>query len=101
MDNMKVQSGQKYNWRHNMAENEVTEAVKEYKAKRKAEFEDKMFAELIKKAHVKLPEGIMNACAHDWECHTSRQRVAEAEINRFENRVTRVFCTRCLEVKDI
>lgn len=148
MDSMKFQSGQEYNWKHGMTENEVTEAVKEYKAKRKAEFEDKVFAELMDKAHVNkpiasftddyniiddyklknimdditkeaekiagasitLPEGIIKTCAHDWECHSSSQRVTptgeipkiiSAEINRFENRVTKVFCRRCLEVKDI
>lgn len=45
-DNMKFQSGQEFNWKYTLTENQVSEAVKDYKAKHKAEFDAKMFAQL-------------------------------------------------------
>lgn len=149
MDRIKFQSGWEFNWKHSLTESQVSEAVKEYKAKHKAEFESKMFAELSNKSlndidnlvgkqqieagqlaekmyadlrqhDAVMPEwypytagmGVKSAttCAHTWKTHTQAQfivptgeanNLSGAEVNRIEMRVTKVYCTHCLEVKEI
>lgn len=50
------------------------------------------------------------SCNHDWRAHTTvndtvptgeKHELTGAEINRIENRVTKVYCSRCLEVRGI
>ena len=139
MYNMKFQSGQEFNWKYSLTENQVSEAVKDYKAKHKTEFEAKMFAELSNRTDgavvVNRPianfdldyenarsakslggnlvnMGVKSAttCAHTWQTHTQAQfivptgeanNLSGAEVNRIEMRVTKVYCTHCLEVKEI
>jgi hypothetical protein len=57
-----------------------------------------------------LKNGMASPIKHQWQTHTSAQftvptgehnSLSGAEVNRIENRVTKVFCTHCLEVKDI
>lgn len=47
---------------------------------------------------------------HNWHVHTQAQflvptgeanNLSAAEVNRIEMRVTKVYCTHCLEVRDI